>query len=74
MEFFHDVNIDWLGKKWYFLGFSLIFSIAGLLSLFFWHGLPLGVDFKGGTLIYLEVRAVATAESCSPCGRSRGPA
>ncbi len=54
MEFFHDINIDWLGKKWYFLGFSLIFSIAGLLSLFFWHGLPLGVDFQGGTLIYLK--------------------
>ncbi len=54
MEFFHDVNIDWLGKKWYFLGFSLIFSIAGLISLIFWHGLPLGVDFQGGTLIYLK--------------------
>jgi preprotein translocase subunit SecF len=54
VEFFHEVNIDWLGKKWYFLSFSLIFSISGLLSLFFWHGLPLGVDFKGGTLIYLK--------------------
>jgi preprotein translocase subunit SecF len=54
VEFFHEVNIDWLGKKWYFLAFSLIFSISGLLSLFFWHGLPLGVDFKGGTLIYLK--------------------
>ena len=54
MEFFHDVNIDWLGKKWYFLGFSLIFGIAGVLSLAFWHGLPLGVDFQGGTLIYLK--------------------
>ncbi|MES2220360.1 MAG: protein translocase subunit SecF [Acidobacteriota bacterium] len=54
MEFFGEVNIDWLGKKWYFLGFSLIFSIAGLISLFFWHGLPLGVDFKGGTLIYVK--------------------
>jgi preprotein translocase subunit SecF len=54
VEFFGEVNIDWLGKKWYFLGFSLIFSIAGLASLFFWHHLPLGVDFKGGTLIYLK--------------------
>ncbi|HEY4009799.1 MAG TPA: protein translocase subunit SecF [Acidobacteriaceae bacterium] len=51
MEFFHDVNIDWLGKKWYFLGFSLIFSVAGILSLAFWHHLPLSVDFKGGTQI-----------------------
>ena len=33
MEFFRDVNIDWLGKKWYFLAFSLIFSVAGVLSL-----------------------------------------
>jgi preprotein translocase subunit SecF len=54
VEFFHDVNIDWLGKKWYFLGFSLIFSISGLISLFFWHHLPLGVDFKGGTQITLK--------------------
>jgi preprotein translocase subunit SecF len=54
VEFFHNVNIDWLGKKWYFISFSLIFSIAGILSLVFWHGLPLGVDFQGGTLIYLK--------------------
>ena len=33
MELFHDPKIDWLGKKWYFLGFSLIFSVAGLLSM-----------------------------------------
>jgi len=51
VELFRGVNIDWLGKKWYFLGFSLIFSVAGLLSLAFWHHLPLGVDFKGGTQI-----------------------
>jgi preprotein translocase subunit SecF len=54
VEFFHDVKIDWLGKKWYFLGFSLIFSVAGLLSLFFWHGLPLDVDFRGGTVVRVK--------------------
>ena len=54
MELFRDVQIDWLGKKWYFLGFSLIFSVAGLLSILFWHGIPLGVDFKGGTLVYVK--------------------
>src|SRR5208283_327375 len=46
-----DVNVDWLGKKWYFLGFSLMFSVAGILSMLFWHGIPRGVDFKGGTQI-----------------------
>ncbi|TCK72525.1 protein translocase subunit SecF [Acidipila rosea] len=54
MELFHDVKIDWLGKKWYFLGFSLIFSVAGVLSLLFWHHLPLDVDFKGGTVVRVK--------------------
>ncbi|HYM79696.1 MAG TPA: protein translocase subunit SecF [Candidatus Dormibacteraeota bacterium] len=54
MEFFHNVNIDFLGKKWYFLAFSLVFSVAGVLSLLFWHGVPWGVDFRGGTLVYVR--------------------
>jgi preprotein translocase subunit SecF len=54
VEFFRNTNIDFLGKKWYFLSFSLVFSVAGLLSIFFWHGIPLGVDFRGGTLVYVK--------------------
>ncbi len=54
MEFFRNPNIDFLGKKWYFLAFSLVFSVAGVLSMIFWHGIPLGVDFKGGTLVYVK--------------------
>ncbi|MGC2160970.1 MAG: protein translocase subunit SecF [Silvibacterium sp.] len=54
MEFFGEVKIDWLGKKWYFLAFSLIFSVSGVLSLLFWHGLPLDVDFRGGTVVRVK--------------------
>ncbi len=54
MEFFREPNIDFLGKKWYFLAFSLVFSVAGLFSMLFWHGVPLGVDFRGGTLVYVK--------------------
>ena len=54
MEFFRNPNIDFLGKKWYFLAFSLVFSVAGLLSMLFWHGIPLGVDFRGGSLVYVK--------------------
>jgi preprotein translocase subunit SecF len=54
VEFFKNTNIDFLGKKWYFLTFSLIFSVAGILSMAFWHGIPLGVDFRGGTLVYVK--------------------
>ena len=54
MELFHNPNIDWLGKKWYFLGFSLIFLLAGIFSMLFWNHIPLGVDFKGGTQIRVD--------------------
>ena len=54
MEFFRNTNIDFLGKKWYFLAFSLIFSVAGVFSMLFWHGIPWGVDFRGGTLVYVK--------------------
>jgi preprotein translocase subunit SecF len=59
VELFRSVNIDWLGKKWYFLGFSLIFSVAGLISMaVHWHQIgspvPLGVDFQGGTQLQVQ--------------------
>jgi preprotein translocase subunit SecF len=62
VELFHDPKIDWLGKKWYFLGFSLIFSVAGLLSIFFWHGLPLDVDFRGGTVVRVKFASSPDAD------------
>jgi preprotein translocase subunit SecF len=54
VEFFRNTNIDFLGKKWYFLAFSLIFSVAGVFSMLFWHHIPWGVDFRGGTLVYVR--------------------
>jgi preprotein translocase subunit SecF len=54
VELFRNTNIDFLGKKWYFLAFSLIFSVAGVFSMLFWHHIPLGVDFNGGTIVYVR--------------------
>jgi preprotein translocase subunit SecF len=54
VELFRGIDIDWLGKKWYFLAFSLVFSVAGVLSILFWHGIKLGIDFRGGTLVYVQ--------------------
>jgi preprotein translocase subunit SecF len=54
VEFFHNPNIDFLGKKWYFIAFSLIFSISGILSMLFWHHIPLGIDFRGGTEVQVK--------------------
>jgi len=59
VEFFRSVNVDWLGKKWYFLAFSMIFSVAGIISMgLHWSQIgspvPLGVDFRGGTQVQLK--------------------
>jgi preprotein translocase subunit SecF len=54
VEFFRNPNIDFLGKKWYFIAFSLIFSVAGLISILFWHHIPYGIDFRGGTLVEVK--------------------
>ena len=57
MELFGRTQIDWLGKKWFFLAASLALSIAGVCSLAFWHHLPLDVDFKGGTVVRIRFAA-----------------
>jgi preprotein translocase subunit SecF len=51
VELFRSTNIDFLSKKWFFLALSLIFSVAGIASMLFWHHIPLGVDFRGGTIV-----------------------
>jgi preprotein translocase subunit SecF len=54
MEFFHhDVNFDWMGKTKYFVALSLTLLIIGLVS-WIHHGLDYGIDFKGGTLVYVR--------------------
>ncbi len=45
------MNIIGRRKIWYFI--SLLVIIPGLFALIVW-GLPLGIDFKGGTLIEIE--------------------
>jgi preprotein translocase subunit SecF len=59
VELFRNPNIDFLGKKWIFLGLSLVLSVAGIISMGHrWattgSPVPLGVDFRGGTLVYVK--------------------
>ncbi len=55
MEIFANPKIDWLGKKWIFLGISTFLALAGLVSVLT-KGLNLGIDFTGGTLVYVRFK------------------
>ena len=54
MEFFKQVNLDWMGKTKYFVGLSLLLLAMGATSWFLKGGLYYGIDFKGGTLVYVR--------------------
>ena len=54
MEFFHEPKIDWMGKKWYFIGLTLVLLVAGWITVAVRRGLIYGIDFRGGTLVYVK--------------------
>ena len=54
MEFFRDTHFDFMGNKWPLIGLSLLLTAAGLVSLAVNGGPRYGIDFKGGTLLYVK--------------------
>jgi preprotein translocase subunit SecF len=54
MEFFHDVNLNWMGKAKYFIALSLSLLLIGGISWLHQGGLRYGIDFRGGTLVYVR--------------------
>ena len=53
MDIVTDPKVDWLGLKWVFAGLSVVFVLAGGVSMAV-GGLNLGVDFTGGTMVYVK--------------------
>src|ERR1700690_3146522 len=51
MEIFGQTNFDFLGKKWPFIGASLVLTLAGFISLGIRGGPRYGIDFRGGALM-----------------------
>jgi preprotein translocase subunit SecF len=62
MDIVKNPKIDWLGKKWYFIGVSLFLALVSALSLLAGGGLNLGVDFTGGTLVYVKFKETPDLE------------
>ena len=55
-QILQDVNVDWLGRRRWFIGVSIVLLLAGLGSAILRQAtgrqaFNLGVDFKGGTVV-----------------------
>ena len=51
MNFFKQVDLDWMGKAKYFFALSFLLLAAGVASIVTHGGLFYGIDFKGGTVV-----------------------
>ena len=54
MELFKETNIDFLKKQWLTLGFSGVMILASVACLILKGGPNYGIDFRGGTLVYVK--------------------
>ncbi len=48
-----DINVDFVGKRYFFVALSTAINIAAIVLLFTW-GLNYGVDFAGGSVAQVE--------------------
>jgi len=53
MQIFHNPNYNFIKWRWHALGLSLAIIIAGA-AMMFSQGVPLGIDFSGGTLVRVQ--------------------
>ncbi len=53
MDFLKNPNINFIKWRWHAIGLSLLVVLAGVFQLAT-KGLPLGIDFSGGTLIVVR--------------------
>lgn len=72
MQLFKNVNVDWIGKKWQFIGASFLLFIASIVSLAIKGGPRYGIDFRGGTLVYVKFRTPPQLDLIRSALRQKG--
>src|SRR6202790_2599177 len=72
MEFFKNVNVDWMGKAKYFVALSLILLALGWISIMRAGGLRYGIDFRGGRLVYVRFSGPAPIDKIRDGLRAAG--
>jgi preprotein translocase subunit SecF len=79
-QVFKDVRVDWLGKRRFFIGISIVLMLAGMGTAFYRHkfhpngteAFNLGVDFKGGTVVTARFRQSLSPETIRAAIHSAG--
>jgi preprotein translocase subunit SecF len=54
MQIFHNTNYDFIRWRWHALILSSALIISGLILAIIRGGVPLGIDFSGGTMVVLQ--------------------
>lgn len=54
MQILSKTNIDFIRWRWQALAFSLLLIAAGVATVVARGGLPLGIDFSGGTIVVVQ--------------------
>ncbi|HKE57369.1 MAG TPA: protein translocase subunit SecF [Pyrinomonadaceae bacterium] len=80
IRLFHEINIDWLGKRRIFIGLSIALMLAGMGTALYRHkfhpngtdAFNLGVDFKGGTVVTVRFKQPPAVEALRAAVQSAG--
>jgi preprotein translocase subunit SecF len=57
MQIFKSPNIDFIRWRWHAFAISVLIVLAGAAAMYAKGGLPLGIDFSGGTIIVVKFEA-----------------
>jgi preprotein translocase subunit SecF len=76
-QILHDVNIDWLGNRRWFIGVSVLLMLAGLGAAVIHQArgaqaFNLGVDFKGGTVVTAKFKSKPSDEAIRSALQAKG--
>ena len=63
MQIFKTPNFDFIRWRWYAFALSAAVILGGLGAMIVGDGLPLGVDFSGGTIVVLRFDESVTEEA-----------
>lgn len=62
MRILTDVNIDWLRWRWHTLAVSWLIIVIGVGAMVT-RGVPLGIDFSGGTLVIVRFQQAVSEDA-----------